>query len=447
MRKTQPIRNFLKHGLFQLLCFILVTLGITSCQLQSTENPEPTTVASPALNIVTATFPSSATVACVPLQPGMSVNITPVSHVSVKVDLKGFQPGENVTFIFSTEYGTTKNRFTAGPVQVKKDGSYSLNESLSVEPDRSKIHWQVQVVYSRGAICTELDMPALSTLTTPISQTCHKIAFVIYSNTKSDIFSACPDGSSRSQLTRSTIENTSPAWSPDGTKIAFVSGSNKNSQIYVMDESGENPVRMTSDQVNDYPIWLPDGKRIAFRTTDTKGLWWWRVIDLTSHEVIKLSEPSFDFFFETPAWSPDGKQMVYMSMAEQKSRNDGASQIHVKAIDGSNDIALTKDTWANINPVWSRNGTKIAFLSKRDGAHAAFALYVMAKDGTQLKRLTDPLFSYRVTISWSPDGQEIAISADIVIKDIAIFDVATGKTRNLLTLADGESASMPSWQP
>jgi TolB protein len=88
-----------------------------------------------------------------------------------------------------------------------------------------------------------------------------------------------------------------------------------------------------------------------------------------------------------------------MSLVEQQSRNDGASQIHIKSIDGSHDIALTHDTWANISPIWSHDGTKIAFLSERDGIYNVFALYVMAKDGSNLKRLTDPIFSERTTLS------------------------------------------------
>ena len=78
------------------------------------------------------------------------------------------------------------------------------------------------------------------------------------------------------------------------------------------------------------------------------------------NEVTQYSEPLYDFFFQTPAWSPDGQEIAYMSLIEQEQRNEGSSQIHVKNVDGSNDIALTNNIWANINPLWSPDGQKIA---------------------------------------------------------------------------------------
>ena len=136
-----------------------------------------------------------------------------------------------------------------------------------------------------------------------------------------------------------------------------------------------------------------------------------------------------------------------MSLVEQKQRNDGSSQIHVKNVDGSNDTGLTSDIWANMNPVWSPDGIKIAFISERDGTYISFALYVMAKDGAKLQKLTDPIFSENVTLTWSPDGQQIAIGSDVTIGKIYVIDIKTRDSRELLHLPDGEIASEPSWQP
>lgn len=291
----------------------------------------------------------------------------------------------------------------------------------------------------------QVSTPTFTTVS--VSDDCKKIAFVVFAKTNSDIFTACPDGSNLAQLTFEPSDDLYPAWSPDGTRIAFASLRNGNSQIYVMEEDGSNPQQLTSDYANDYPIWLSNGNRIAFRTTDTKGLWWWRILDLQNNQISELTEPSYDFFFQTPAWSPDGQYLAYMSLAEQKQRNDGSSQIHVKNVDGSNDVALTSDTWANISPVWSPDGTKIAFLSERDGKYNSYALYRMAHDGTNLHRLTSPIFSESAMLTWSPDGQQIVISNDVITGSIYIIDADTGDSRELLILQEGERASMPSWQP
>jgi Tol biopolymer transport system component len=282
----------------------------------------------------------------------------------------------------------------------------------------------------------------------PSDGSCKKIVFVHERGEISDIFSVCPDGSHLTKLTDSTSLNTAPAWSPDGKRIAFSSTRNGNNQIFVMNADGSNAMQLTSDYENDYPVWLPDGEQIAFRTSDTRGLWWWRINNIKTREVTVFSEPTYDFFFQTPAWSPDGQRIAYMSLVEQKQRNDGSSQIHVKSIDGSNDIALTNDIWANINPIWSPDGKKIAFLSERDGTYNRLALYVISADGQDIRKLTEPNYFYRNKYTWSPDGTQIAIdSGDVSIGKIYIIDLDSGQKRELFTVSDGVRAYSPSWQP
>jgi Tol biopolymer transport system component len=281
----------------------------------------------------------------------------------------------------------------------------------------------------------------------PVSNGCKKIAFAMTQNSVSDIYAICPDGSDLTNLTNNPSSDSQPAWSPDGTKIAFVSSRDGNNQIYVMEKDGNNPFPLTADYENSSPVWLPDGKQIAFLTTDGEGLWWWRILNVENYALSQFSEPSYDFFFQTPAWSPDGQHIAHMSLVEQQPRNDGSSQIHVKTVDGSIDVALTNDTWANIHPVWSPDGERIAFLSERDGKYSMFALYIINNDGSKLQKLTEPIYPENITFSWSPDGQQIAISSDAVVGNIHLVDVNTGNPKELLNLPAGEWASFPSWQP
>lgn len=275
---------------------------------------------------------------------------------------------------------------------------------------------------------------------------CKKIAFAALDGAATDIYTICPDGSSLTKLTDSIAVEASPSWSPDGSRIAFSSTPTGSSQVFVMNADGSNPVQLTSDAQNDYPIWHPDGRQIAFRTTDGKGLWWWRIIDLDTRQVSQLTEPSYDFFFQTPAWSPDGQRLAYMSLVEQKARNDGSSQIHVKNHDGSGDVALTHDTWANISPIWSPDGKRIAFLSERDGVYNSFALYVMSADGQEVRKLSEPIFSESSKFAWSPDGLQIAIDTDLSAGKILIIDLESDQKTELI-VNDGGGAFSPSWQP
>lgn len=279
---------------------------------------------------------------------------------------------------------------------------------------------------------------------------CKRIAFVnaIYSEDKNpDIYSICPDGSGLEQLTDDPAYDSAPAWSPDGKTIAFTSTRSGDSQIFIMNSDGSQQTQMTSDDQNDLPVWLPDGKHIAFRTTDGQGLWWWRVMELEGGQMETISEPSYDFFYQTPAWSPDGLQIAYMSLVEQQARNDGSSQIHVKNVDGSGDKALTANIWANVNPVWSPDGKRLAFLSEQHGEYNIFALYIMRADGRRVRQLSDPIYTNTGAVySWSPDGSQIAIG-DPRVGHIMIINTATGKSRELMDVEPGEALSAPSWQP
>ena len=315
------------------------------------------------------------------------------------------------------------------------DGIIAVRLRKGNYPDRKSIY-AAACVYPSSSNPTTLtepsqtSQPASATLPGAlVSQGCKKIAFVLSSGSDLNIYTVCPDGSSLKQLKTGPLSSpgtdSSPAWSPDGSKIAFASSRSGSSQIYIMGADGGDPKKITSDYSNDFPIWLPNGQQIAFRTTDSKGLWWWRIVNIESDEMKQLTKPSYDFFFQTPAWSPDGKSVAFMSLVEQKLRNDGSSQIHVKNVDGSNDHALTSDIWANMSPVWSHDGTKIAFISERDGAYNQFALYVMAKDGTDLQKLTEPIFSENAKLSWSPDGRQIAIADEGTNRNIEIIDTTT----------------------
>jgi len=286
---------------------------------------------------------------------------------------------------------------------------------------------------------------------------CKKIAFIMFENTQrqtSDIYSICPDGTNYHRLTNDNILKASPTWSPDATQIAFVSSQYGINQIFIMSADGNTITQITFDYSNSSPIWLPDGKRIAFLTTDGKGLWWWRILHLDSKEIEQLSKPSYDFFFQTSAWSPDGMHIAYMSMEEQKERNDGSSQIHLKNIDGTNDQALTHDTWANINPIWSPDGSKIAFLSERDGINNIFALYIIDSDRSTVERVTKPMFPgasttyswlISTTYSWSPDGKNIVIG-DGNLEHIYIITLADKQMKELPGLPGDAISAFPSWQ-
>ncbi|PYJ09636.1 MAG: hypothetical protein DMF06_09395 [Verrucomicrobia bacterium] len=169
-----------------------------------------------------------------------------------------------------------------------------------------------------------------------------------------------------------------PTWSPDDTRIAFTSQNEGYDQIYVMDANGSNLGNLTNNPAGDFqPAWSPDGTKIAF-TSERDGDPEIYVMDATSLNQTRLTNnPAQDF---RPAWSPDGTKIAFAS------DRDGNSEIYVMNADGSNVINLTNNPASDSDPAWSPDGTKIAFATNRDGNSE---IYVMDANGANPTNLTN----------------------------------------------------------
>ena len=223
-----------------------------------------------------------------------------------------------------------------------------------------------------------------------------KIAFVredlTSNNTPGDIWVMDANGSTAVNLTNDPARYLTPVWSPDGTKIAFVRGAFEPGtdfhgpiEIWVMDASGSNAVNLTNDAAADAsPAWSPDGTRIAF-ATDRDGNAEVYVIGADGSNRVNLTnDPAHDF---SPAWSPDGAKIAFV-------RDPG--DIWIMDTDGSNAVNLTNSqgAWDN-NAVWSSDGSKIAFVSRTadNDLESDLEIWVMDADGSHRANLTnDPDF-------------------------------------------------------
>lgn len=183
------------------------------------------------------------------------------------------------------------------------------------------------------------------------------------------------DGTGFAVLSNTLAEDFSPAWSRDGGQIAFAtftSGSPSVLSIMNADGTGRFPLLISGAA---WPDWSPNGSTLVF-SIDSNAIWTFNRLTQTS---LRLTNTTGDTL---PHYSPDGSKIVF------QSRRDGQDEIYVMNTDGSGQTRLTNNPAMDSSPVWSPDGTKILFTSLRDGPMSP-ALYIMNADGSSPTRVTD----------------------------------------------------------
>ena len=190
-----------------------------------------------------------------------------------------------------------------------------------------------------------------------------------------DIYVVNADGTGRTRLTRGPAEEFSPAWSPDGTKIAFSRFVGTRFQIFVMNADGTDSKQLTfADSAATGAAWSPDGEHIAFTSCAVSCDIY--VMNADGRAVRRLTHGAQPGD-ESPTWSPDGRVVAFADI-------DGIFAI---AASGGPWRRLTDGPADDANPSWSPDGALIAF----DGSRGLFNgdIYVVDAVGGGMRALTD----------------------------------------------------------
>ncbi len=151
----------------------------------------------------------------------------------------------------------------------------------------------------------------------------------------------------------------SPAWSPDGRRIVFSSSGTGEGDLYLVDADGSHLERLTStDEPDREPDWSPDGTRIAFSRITPTGTELW-VVDLADGAETRLTVPVGRD--EGARWSPDGTRIAFTRFPFASSGEEPSHDLFVMDADGSNVVQLTDTPFNELDPTWSPDGRELAF--------------------------------------------------------------------------------------
>jgi len=186
--------------------------------------------------------------------------------------------------------------------------------------------------------------------------------------------------------------NSSPAWSPDGSEIAFMSSQGGDPEIYVSDASGAHLHRVTfAAGVSTSPAWNPKtGKQMVF-VSDRGGDPVLYLANSDGSNVEKLDMPDMGYVVD-PAWSPNG-QLIAFSWR----RPSGNYDIYAMDIVSRQLVELTKDAGRNERPSWAPDGRHLVFESTRTGTRQ---IWSMLADGSEARQLT--FEGQNESPNWSP---------------------------------------------
>lgn len=202
-----------------------------------------------------------------------------------------------------------------------------------------------------------------------------------------------------------------PSWSPDCSRIAFMSDRSGDEDIWVysletgayqqMTFSYEGPGLRAQEWG---PAWSPDGSRIAFSSdrSDDDDLWWVPATGGELHRITKRTLARGRDQDRYPSWSPDGKRIAYASQATKNW------DIWIVTVDDTSaaPVQVTTDSTDEWCPAWSPNGRWISFMSNRTGNIDIFAMPAVGGDAV---RITENPGSDQYPC-WSADGKRLFYS-------------------------------------